>query len=281
MVEFLNAMQEAGIQPPVNVVADGILHRFSVGEERQKSGWYVLHEDPLAGSFGCWKTGVNQKWSRRTEFTKEEKIAFKKKIEADKKERAERDRTRKTDCREKAAATWGASEKISSNGYIDRKGIIGYGVRYHLDSVVVPVLDSKGTLHGLQFIRQDGTKRFLPGTAKKGCYFSMGNVQDALCICEGYATGASIHECTGLPVAVAFDAGNIINVAKALREKLTDVKIIICADNDEVGIEKALEATASFADAMAVPEFKGMDFNDLHSAYGKESVAETIGYYLT
>ena len=39
-----------------------------------------------------------------------------------------------------------------------------------------------------------------------------------LVICEGFATGASIHEATGHAVAVAFNAGNLQAVAVALRK---------------------------------------------------------------
>ncbi len=52
-----------------------------------------------------------------------------------------------------------------------------------------------------------------------GCYFSIGDVNGAVavCICEGFATGASIHEATDYPVVVAFNAGNLGPVARVLR----------------------------------------------------------------
>ena len=60
-----------------------------------------------------------------------------------------------------------------------------------------------------------------------------GKPADALCVAEGFATGASIHQATGHPVAVAFDAGNLEPVALALRQKLpAGVRLIICADDD-------------------------------------------------
>jgi len=51
-------------------------------------------------------------------------------------------------------------------------------------------------------------------------------------VCEGYATGATIHEATGLAVIVAFDAGNLLPVARFFREKKPDWLIVIAADND-------------------------------------------------
>ena len=37
-------------------------------------------------------------------------------------------------------------------------------------------------------------------------------------IAEGYATAASLHQATGHPVAVAFDAGSLAPVSAALRK---------------------------------------------------------------
>jgi putative DNA primase/helicase len=87
----------------------------------------------------------------------------------------------------------------------------------------------------LQFIEPDGTKRFKADGKIKGSYHSFGGKPvHTLLICEGYATGASLHQATGYPVAVAFNAGNMEAVAVALRAKLgAAIKIIICADNDK------------------------------------------------
>jgi phage/plasmid primase-like uncharacterized protein len=105
---------------------------------------------------------------------------------------------------------------------------------------------------------------------------------DTFIIVEGYATGASIHEATGLPVAVAFHAGNLEPAATALRDAHPDARIIIAGDNDhhrprETGpngrpkpnvgrdaAEKAANAVGGFA---LLPQFdaedRGTDWNDL------------------
>jgi len=276
MRDFVIAMSEAGLEPPSSVYADGRLHRFAVGEEQKKSGWYVLHADPLAGAYGCWKTGLNKKWSTTKEYTDEEKQEFKLKMECDKRERIKRQMKKQEDCRLKSAQVWENAEPQNEHEYIRRKGIKPYGVKFHLDSVVVPVRDIHGVMHGLQFIRQDGTKRFMTGTAKKGCYMSMGKLADTVCICEGYATGASIHESTGYPVAVAFDAGNLVEVASVFRRRFEKIKIILCADNDHVGISKSAVAAAHYDCTVVYPDGEGMDFNDVHVKYGPEAVKNLI-----
>ena len=80
-------------------------------------------------------------------------------------------------------------------------------------------------------------------------------------MCEGFATGASIHECTGHAVAVAFNAGNLEAVAIALRSKYPDLKIIIAADDDHQtsgnpGLTKANAAVKAAYASLAVPVFK-------------------------
>ena len=108
---------------------------------------------------------------------------------------------------------------------------------------------------------------------------------------EGYATGASVHQATGLPVAVAFDAGNIKDAALAIRKKLPNAQITICADNDpprpdgiNIGVMKAKEAAAAISGArVVVADFskdersRGLkDFNDLHQARGLDAVKKSI-----
>ncbi len=141
-------------------------------------------------------------------------------------------------------------------------------VRLHKNTLVIPMRDNAGDLHSLQFIDGEGNKRFLSGGRKHSCYFLIGSPTESICIAEGYATAASIHESTGLPVAVAFDAGNLEPVARVLRAKFPEIKIILCADNDtetpgNPGLTKARKAAAVCGGLLAIPPCHG-DFNDLY-----------------
>jgi putative DNA primase/helicase len=138
-----------------------------------------------------------------------------------------------------------------------KKSVQSHGLHLHNGLLVIPLRDSDGNLHSLQFIDSDGNKRFLSGGRKKGCYFALGSPVASLCIAEGYATAATIHESTGLPVAVAFDAGNLMAVAQALRMKFPKIKITLCADNDAAtpgnpGLTKAQEAAIAIGGYLAV-----------------------------
>ena len=85
--------------------------------------------------------------------------------------------------------------------------------------------------------------------------------ESALCICEGLATGATIYQATGHATAVAFDAGNLEPVAKALRAKFPGLVLVVCADNDtetpgNPGLTAATKAARAVGAALAVPQFK-------------------------
>ena len=99
------------------------------------------------------------------------------------------------------------------------------------------------------------------------------------------ATAATIHEATGQPVAVCFDAGNLKPVAEALRAKFPDIKLIICADNDRFadgnpGVTKATAAAQAVGGLVVVPQFpdgtEGSDFNDLVAETNLDEVRRQI-----
>jgi len=105
-------------------------------------------------------------------------------------------------------------------------------------------------------------------------------------IAEGYSTAATIHQATGHATAVSFNAGNILPVAKALRERFPDIEIIIAGDNDtqtegNPGKSKATEAAKAVNGRVIIPEFintenNPTDFNDLAALEGLERVKELI-----
>ena len=131
----------------------------------------------------------------------------------------------------------------------------------------------------LQFIGEAGSKRFLTGGRVKGCCSLIGEPGDVVCIAEGFATGASVHEATGHAVAFAFDCGNLQSVAKAMRALFPNVQIVIAADDDyhtagNPGLTKARKAAAAIGGLIAVPDFgadrpeDAKDFNDLAAHRG-------------
>ncbi len=189
--------------------------------------------------------------------------------------------------REAAALAWKVATPATGHDYLTRKGIEAHGVRCSGHHLLIPMRDTSGMLHSLQSIAPDGVKRFQPGGRVKGCYHAIGKPDGLLIVCEGYATGASIHEATGHAVAVAFNAGNLRAVVEALRDKHPALKIIMAADDDartpgNPGLSKATEAAQCVGGYVAVPDFGSdrpdgaTDFNDLHQIAGADAVRACI-----
>jgi len=298
--DFIAAMREAGCAPSSgDVIADDVLHRFHIDGDKPRSenGAYRLQINPDGfgvGWFKNWKTGETTHWHSKTsrKATAEEKEAAKKRIQQMKEAREAADAEAKRLAVQKAAKLWADAKPVTGDEpYLVRKGITGEGCRVIGDSVVVP-LRKDGKLVGLQFIQDDGDKRFLNGSDVHGAYHSMARKGDDLStivIGEGMATMASVRAAMGWPCIVAFNAGNLKEVAKVIRNKYPDARIVICADNDQwtvikgkpvnVGIEAAQQAAVSIGGAQVVwpafpsdDEARRTDWNDMHVSDGLDAV---------
>ena len=187
---------------------------------------------------------------------------------------------------QKAESIWNEASETTEHPYLSKKKVLSHGLKEYKGCLVIPLRDVNGKLWSLQFIAENSEKRFLSGGRKKGCYFLIGTLAENAFVCEGYATGATIYECTGKPVVVAFDAGNLKSVIQAIREKYPHLKMIICADNDchsqqNIGLEKAKEAALISNSQVIFPQFKDAsmnptDFNDLFILEGKDAVKEVL-----
>jgi phage/plasmid primase-like uncharacterized protein len=181
------------------------------------------------------------------------------------------------------------------------------GIRVYTDNdkklTCVPATDIDGNIWTVQYIAEDGTKRFAKDSRKEGCFHVLGGLDkladaSVIVIAEGYATAANIKEAAELPAVVsAFDAGNLKSVAKALHDKYPHTPIIMAADDDKhlemtqgfnPGKEKAGEAADAVNGFIVLPTFapgeqssnpkQFSDFNDLanHSKLGIEGVKRQI-----
>ncbi|SOD42221.1 toprim domain-containing protein [Nitrosovibrio sp. Nv4] len=290
LIEF---MHQHGYRPnPLKSSGSGFL-RFPVGKEANgnMSGYVKLFPESEGAVVGDFKSGTQLIWSARdvktllpAERTAHE-LALKKVREELKEER----------CRLHAAAAVKAAEIYAGTNsakadhpYLVRKCINPCGaIRQSGSQLRLPVY-VEDKLTSLQFIEEDGTKRFLTNGEIKGGCCVLGTPGEVICIAEGYATGCSICEATGHAVAVAFNAGNLMHVAQAMRQRYKRATLILCADNDQwtegnPGLTKATEAAIAVDALLAVPDFSGCDmsgrptdFNDLHVLAGKEAVSKAI-----
>jgi len=267
IANFTAAMAAARLKPPAEIIDDGAIHRFSTnGKPTDASGWYCLHTDGIAaGSFGDWRTGLTSTWCSKTDanMTQAERWASRQRIAAIQKQRDDELVLRQKNATHQAQRRWQDASSCQQHDYLTRKGIKPNGTKIEGDKLLIPMRDTAGIIHSLQTITPNGTKMFMLGGRVKGCYFGIGKPMNVLIVCEGFATGASIHECTGHAVAVAFNAGNLVAVALALRIKYPSLKIIIAADDDQQtpgnpGMTKAMEAVREAGGTLAAPTFKEM-----------------------
>ncbi|WP_031568695.1 toprim domain-containing protein [Acidithiobacillus thiooxidans] len=252
--EFFNDLQFGGVGPasPSALVADGLLHRHRIEGDKPGSlnGWHVLHLDsPASGAAGNWRTGARLTWcgKRLQSLTASERALLSQRIEQDRKRAQEAQEARHRDAAAKAARIWADAAPASPrHPYLERKGIAPGIARQSGASLVLPVVDFSGALHGLQFIDEQGGKRFISGMAKQGHFIPTGKAPDGtrtLYIAEGWATAATIQAMRpNVCTIAACDAGNLPSVATAARRTWGGVPIVIAPDFDKVGQEKGREA---------------------------------------
>jgi putative DNA primase/helicase len=169
---------------------------------------------------------------------------------------------------------------VSCFPYLKKKKIRKHCARLYRNALVIPIFNEYLKLVNLQFIDAQGAKRFLSGGQKKGCFSYIGDLtkNNKILICEGFATGASLHENTGLLVLIALDAGNLEPVALTARRRFRQAEIVIAGDNDESGIgqEKAKKAALAVNGKYLIPPTPGTDWNDFLTAEGTSAPCVTI-----
>ena len=187
--------------------------------------------------------------------------------------------------REKAAtaaqAIWRDSAMATENHpYLIKKRIPPGLARINRHRLVIPLYFMSDIIN-LQFISAEGEKRFLSGGQLVRCYSPIGKltVNKPLYICEGWATGATIHLETGAPVACAMSAKNLTPVALDFRARLGEAfPLIIAGDDDREspvnpGRAAATEAALAVGALVTFPEWPKeapqnlTDFNDLYVWY--------------
>lgn len=271
--DVLSQLQSAGLVVDAPLVL-GKLVRVPLDARRKakKDGWYWLFEHTLrngerviAGGYGNWSTGFAGKIERNTRgWSDSEKAEYRQRMQDQRAAQEQAQREKEAECAARAKDLWERVAKDSGpSDYLRRKKVFAFGVRFLRGTVVVPVRRIEGALVGLQFIPPDGKdKRFLTGTPKKGGFHLIGeyrpDVSRVIGVAEGYATAASIHMATQWPVAVAFDAGNLVEVTKALRQLYPDAFFVVCGDDDHERVGRGCLVCGHFLEADK-PNYKRFD----------------------
>jgi putative DNA primase/helicase len=311
----IDAQARGLLLDPADVIADGEIHRCDVearGSSGKNDGAYKLHLDERpAGWFTNHRDGLpGQTWKvDLPPMSHAEREAYRIKTQEDRRQREEAQRKKREADRARAQQILETSPRASNdNPYAKRKRIRVEGLKVRSytgeifklpcnDTLVVPMFvigaEDRPELAGLQFIWGDGEKRFLGPV--EGAFFVIGRPEKTgtLLVSEGFSTGASLHEASGLPVLVAFNCGNLEPVCRTARKRWPDIRLVIAADDDwktrrpngepwNPGIECANAAALASGGLVAIPAFpadradKQTDFNDSMLAMGPEAVRKAL-----
>ncbi len=295
-----------------------ILPAFNRGVQRKGAEWFSGRELDIGGVlvhlcwFGNFKTGARDEWRSENSLT-----ADKKKLDAEinsilAEEQLAREEHWKEVAVEAEEKWWLLGTDRGTHPYIENKKLGSlHGARVLVSPeghpvLLVPMRDLSGKLWNVtriytkSFTSDEGEKRgnkfILKGGRKTGLLHMLGTIQPAskVYICEGFSTGASVHEATGAPTVICFDAGNLSPVSLELRARYPEAVFVFAADNDlwtkrpnglpwNPGREKALAAASSVKGTVILPKFsqsqlelRPTDFNDLHCMVGLGAVTEQL-----
>lgn len=270
-------------------VADGAIHRFHVPSDKPgtHNGWYVLYLDGIAsGAFGSWKGGDSFRWCSREPLDHREAEQLRQRIEQARRQREAEQHLRQQNAARRACRMWDCAHRASADHpYLARKRVGQLDLRQRAGELLVPLHSVGGELVNLQRIAPDGSKRFLWGAQVTGSFYltmhpdlpTRPEMDGAIYVCEGWATGATLFEqFEGVAgVACAMNAANLKPVAMALRKRYPPLKIVIAGDDDRLtegnpGRTAANAAAVAAGSMVAFPDWPDeapdhlSDFNDLH-----------------
>lgn len=298
--QFRDAMNGHCLDVEGELIADGKWYRCDATNKEhghgKNDGRYVLHLDGVpCGLFINYTIDSEaRKWiyKRDRALTDVEQRELTEKIKRNRREASVLLEKEHAKARAEAKQLWVKSKPAwEQHPYCKRKGVKPTGLKMErrdsASPLLVPVYDKENKLVNIQSIHTDGKKHYITGGPSKDCHYWIVKPSEvkskAICICEGWATGASAHAATKYAVIMTFGKANLLSVAKWIRQKYPDHKIIVAADDDGGdGIEKANDAAQAVKGLVAVPEFgkgrkKGdVDFNDLARVAGLDEVKRQI-----
>ena len=292
-------------------ILDGDIHRYKTKDDKnsQLSGSYCIHNDGLpAGWVQDWRKGEPVIWKFDTGGYSDElksyfnSDAFRKKAEDERRRNDEIRAQKHSEATEKARITWDSLQAAQpDNSYLKAKKVFSYGLRFstYSNALAVPLRDISGKLLSLQWIAQDGQKKYFHGAPLDGAFFSIAldtikdNPDVPILIGEGYATMAKIYELTGYPCVAAKDCGSLLSISKIIHDAFPHHNIIITADDDKgteikhgynPGLRDAQNTVKrGYAKAVISPPFSQQDYDngltdwdDFAMAHGDEVTAELL-----
>ncbi|MGM0988503.1 MAG: toprim domain-containing protein [Pseudomonadota bacterium] len=215
--------------------ASGKFERFDAPDKPKgnANGWYRIHS-PWAASFGFWHLDVSETVTLNGSCDPETAVQARLEAMREQERRESVRREHEAQAAEKAQCWWAeAGPGDPAHPWLAGKRLPPHNLRQRGEMLLVP-LYFEGELVNLERIFPDGSKRPLKGGRVKGVASLIGRLAGAelVLVAEGWSTAAALHEAMGAPVVVARNADNLAPVARRLRQRLPEVGITICGDDD-------------------------------------------------
>ena len=289
-----------------NIIIDGSIHRYRLKGDSpgQKSGAYCVYNNGFpAGWVRDWHKGVTLNWHYNTLNLQQDQRAYfespeyKAKAEAEKLLREKQLKEKQNKAADSARIRINTLPEASENhNYLKAKNVFPYGIKIDNGSLAIPMRDISGEIKSLQWIDQEGHKKFFPDAPVVGLFWAVGldtlneNSEAIILLGEGFATMAKIYELTGFSCVAGFSCYYLKAIAKDLHEAFPKCKIIVTADNDKStelkrdfnpGLDHARELVKlGLAFDVVFPEFEhpddGSDWDDFALLYGDDKTAPIL-----
>ncbi len=148
--------------------------------------------------------------------------------------------------------------------WLTKNGVRGFGLKLTPDGgAAVPLKDVRGRLRDVKFISPDGASRRAGADGDSPPLMHLIDParrvrEDAIIVAGDYLSGAAIHKATRLPVAVAEGPDKTMDVARALRERYPDTKLVVAANEEQT--ESLKDAAGEIRAALAFPPGNAKSF---------------------
>ena len=313
--ELLKAMASVGLHPK-QIIWDSRFHRFPGFDQNNRgdNGYYKAFVSQRNAFFGDNRTkeqwnwpGSNQEW--RDRIGNLEPLSAEE-VERRKEEAAKARAEALAEAQVEVDKLWDGAAPCDNHPYLERKSIRDVPFLRSVpdkdnpaDSILlIPMRDHEGKLKSIQRIWPDGTRKQMWNADATGTFNTIGGSAfkgtNRIYLCEGWATGWSIHLATQGTVAVAFFDHGLVTVATILRKKYPEAKLVVCADNDRwteayqkaegkklpnPGVYAARLAAKNIGAELCIPDFANLsdvgpgekgptDYDDLRQREGLKAV---------
>ncbi|KAA0178838.1 hypothetical protein FX016_23180 [Cupriavidus gilardii] len=257
VAQFADACRDAGLEIDGLPVMDGEWHTTTVttssSTKAKKGGYRASLEGKPNGYIVNFDTGHSAPWfPRGLVLSEEDREKNRLAVEQNRLQRERETAADREAASERATDIWNRLKPASSeHPYLTRKQVDAFGLRIDGDRLVTALRDVEGRIRSIQWIDPKGGKLYVKGGQKTGNFHVLGDLTSGRTVLfgEGYATCASLHMGTKLPVVEVFDGGNLGPVLAQLAPLLPGRTLIVCGDDDVLTRDRVLRTLNKVANS--------------------------------